>query len=474
MNYKLLQVLITLIFLTTACAPAVIVFPTATVTATETPSPRPTNTSSPTETLNPSITPLPIIPTFTQTFDASTIIRVTPAPKAECPKENSEVVATFATPDKYGFYEMELHRPSEILDYLNSGGQWASEWGPLIDLTGDDLSEVVFKSMSAYSIFGCKNGKYEDLLLFSGDFDVVLEGTPDLNKNGIPEVILLNRVHYGYIHVSIFEWDGNEFRSLIDMGRYAPDDPPIDWVTFNEENYKLADMNADGFQEIVVVYDVHQQSKGVLGGFDIAWQRPLRDQTIILGWNGRNFVNTKQGNNAPPEYRFQAVQDGDEQVRFGNYKAALSFYQAAIFDDRLEWWSPERREYEIQVLQSEYGLTATVFPTPMPDNTEYPRLAAYAYYRIMLLHFAQEHNSDAGTVYKTLEQKFENSQYGRSYYEMATAFWEAYQATQSMYNGCVASIQYAVVHPEILTPLGSDYHGGYSYTYVPADVCPFR
>jgi hypothetical protein len=43
-----------------------------------------------------------------------------------------------------------------------------------------------------------------------------------------------------------------------------------------------------------------------------------------------------------------------------------------------------------------------------------------------------------------------------------------------MYDGCAAAIQYAVEHPEILTPLGSDYHGAQSHTYVPADVCPFR
>ncbi|HEX9387848.1 MAG TPA: hypothetical protein VF918_16110, partial [Anaerolineales bacterium] len=60
------------------------------------------------------------------------------------------------------------------------------------------------------------------------------------------------------------------------------------------------------------------------------------------------------------------------------------------------------------------------------------------------------------------------------YVEMATAFWDAYQSTHKMYDGCAAAIQYAVEHPEILIPLGSDYHGSQSHTYVPADVCPFR
>lgn len=417
-------------------------------------------------------TPLPTIPTFTPTFDISSMVTVMPAAKAECPKENSTATAAFGTPDEHGSYEM--HKPSEILDFLNAGGHWDSKWGQSIDLTGDGLNEVVFKSLFAYDVFGYKDGQYEDLLEFTGDFAVYLEGTPDLNKNGIPEIILFNVVHYGYVDVSIFEWDGSRFRSLIDMGRDRPSDPPIDWVAFNNEDYKLIDTNQDGLKEIVITHDIHQQARGVLGGYDIALQRPLRNQTIILGWNGKNFVNIKQGTNAPPEYRFQAVQDGDERVHYGNYTTALSFYQAAIFDDRLEWWSSERREYELLVLGSQYEPTPTIFPTPIPDNTEYPRLAAYAYYRIMLLHFAQGHASDAGTVYKTLEQKFSNNQYGRPYYEMANTFWDAYQSTHKMYDGCAAAIQYATNHPAILVPLGSDYHGGYSHTYIPADVCPFR
>ena len=105
---------------------------------------------------------------------------------------------------------------------------------------------------------------------------------------------------------------------------------------------------------------------------------------------------------------------------------------------------------------------------------EYPQLAAYAYYRIMLIHIVQGHESDAGTVYKTLGQKSSNNPYGRPYFEMAAAFWETYQSTRKMYDGCAAAIQYAAEHPGILIPLGSDYHGSQSHTYAPEDVCPFR
>ncbi|HSM71454.1 MAG TPA: hypothetical protein VK851_07920 [Anaerolineales bacterium] len=68
------------------------------ITVSETPSPA--HTSQPSSTPTITITPLPTIPTFTPTFDVSTIVTVTPAPKAECPEENPELVADFSVPDK--------------------------------------------------------------------------------------------------------------------------------------------------------------------------------------------------------------------------------------------------------------------------------------------------------------------------------------------------------------------------------------
>jgi hypothetical protein len=88
--------------------------------ATETPSPRPTSTSLPTETPTPSITPLPTIPTFTPTFDVSTIVTVTPAPKAECPEIDPTVKIENYLPSK-----LEYPSPNtteKILSFLNEGG----------------------------------------------------------------------------------------------------------------------------------------------------------------------------------------------------------------------------------------------------------------------------------------------------------------------------------------------------------------
>ena len=201
---------------------------------------------------------------------------------------------------------------------------------------------------------------------------------------------------------------------------------------------------------------------------------PWRFKTVVYSWDG-NLYSESYVSFDEAQYRFQAVQDADRELLFGNLDTALAYYQDAISNEKLEWWARERRDYEVKVFYDSYKLvTPTPLPYPEEDFTEYPRLAAYAYYRIMLLHLVQGQEAEAASTYQTLQEKFGTDPYAAPYVEMASAFWESYQSTQKMYDGCAAAIQFAVEHPEILIPLGSDYHGWQSHIYEPADVCPFR
>ena len=205
---------------------------------------------------------------------------------------------------------------------------------------------------------------------------------------------------------------------------------------------------------------------------------PRRMFTDIYRWTGIIFDYSGTQYD-PPIFRFQAIQDADQYSLNNENDKALELYQDAIFSDKLEWWSEQRAEFTTQTFQVSPPSWPDISPPPMdqiPDDItyEYNSLAAYAYYRIMLLHFVHGYESDAGTVYNTLQEKFGADPYGRPYVEMATAFWEAYQSAHSVYDGCAAAIHYVNEHPAILIPLGSDYHGWQSHTYVPADVCPFR
>jgi hypothetical protein len=70
----------------------------------------------------------------------------------------------------------------------------------------------------------------------------------------------------------------------------------------------------------------------------------------------------------------------------------------------------------------------------------------------MLLHVTQGYLSDAQTVYGTLQEKFPAGEVGHAQAEMATAFWDEYQATKDMALACGKAIEYAGAHPaEILS-----------------------
>jgi hypothetical protein len=205
---------------------------------------------------------------------------------------------------------------------------------------------------------------------------------------------------------------------------------------------------------------------------------PRRMFTDIYSWNGNTFDYSVTQYD-PPIFRFQAIQDADRYSLNNGYDRALKLYQDAIFSDNLEWWSKQRAEFTRQTFLVSPPSWPNTTPPPMDPiptdiNFEYKSLAPYAYYRIMLLHIVRGYESDAGTIYDTLQQKFDADPIGLPYVEIASTFWDTYHSTGKMYDSCAAAIQYATEHPEILIPLGSDYHGWQSHTYVPEDVCPFR
>jgi hypothetical protein len=458
---KLLYIFLALGLTLSACGTA----PTqpAPPAQTGTPTITPTATQTPTST----ITPLPTIPTFTPTFDVSTIVTVTPAEKAECPKENPNKATTLEF-EVFPSGEMYVDHPTiEIIQrFLNSGGDIEDLKTGLVkansdfvfqDITNDGISDFVITSGSAFQIINilyCNEGQYkmfpkDDVESEALGSDAAQFTIQDLNQNGMPDIVSIGNGKTG-LEINVLEWSGETFINLTELGAWMPG--------AGVDGFQLIDLDGNNIAEIV------------LKGMPNYWYypgEPLRGEIDIYQWDGEKYSQSKSF--TTPEYRFQAIQDGDHLSNQGKFEEAPKWYQLAITSKSLDWWSKEKFENSRD--------SALNFSTPtalLPDVTEYPSLAAYAYYRIMLLHLVQGQEAEAASTYQTLQDTFGSDQYAAPYVEIATAFWEAYQSTQRMYDGCAAAIQYAVEHPQILTPLGSGYHGRQSHTYEPADVCPFR
>jgi hypothetical protein len=240
----------------------------------------------------------------------------------------------------------------------------------------------------------------------------------------------------------------------------------------------VQDLDGNGFIEMILEGGIPTQMAALANGF------PFRTETHVFSWNGRFFVHASM-EYSPPQYRFQAVQDGDRFSLSGDYDKAVDNYQQAIFSDKLDWWSAERRKY---ILETQYTYSTGETATPMPppsDPDEYYNLAAYSRYRIMLLHVVRGWLPEAQIIYNTLLEKFPVGQVGHVYAEMATAFWDEYGRSQDVGMACAEAINFAEAHAsEILVYLGNTnyskdvdefiYFGDQSLFYEPQDICPFK
>ena len=409
-----------------------------------------------------------------------------PTPSAECP------TATPAETVSVDFFESPADYPSDwtadaersTLDFLNKfgGERLAAElrragkdkvayrsWGirkpPWVyqDLTNDGVPEFAFAAIDVY-VMGCNNGRYETLLHVHPDWNpgnlVGIAEIRDLNLDGVPEFVVLK--HGGWhIDLYVYEWNGqtfdlmtrnDEFEYLYMQGG----------VESGPTEFDLTDIDGNGTFEIVF-------QGGIPTNFDRLYYGPWRVRTDLYEWNGSKYLLARESYSAA-QYRFQAVQDGDRATRARHYEEALEHYQAAIFSDQLEWWSPERSTYTSAKNEAEVqGQPAPTPPSNNPD--EYYQLAAYSRYRIMLLHLLQGSLDGATVVYETLQARFSAGTPGNAYAEMAAEFWAEYQLSQNLPAACEKAIDYARTHPEILTPLGSTYHGWQSLNYQPSDVC---
>ncbi len=361
----------------------------------------------------------------------------------------------------------------KYLDYLNQGGSpgnlvklYSSRYGPFSyfyqDVTGDNTPELMLYDTTIPTtpyVYRCENGRFQMHSLASErgpGFWTAVRGIEDLNLDNIPEVIvsLVDCSGSGCENIAILEWDGRTFQDR---------SPDLGMIGVHE--WHIQD-GKNGMKEIVITGDVP-------GSCCYEFAAPWRLRTDTFAWDGETF-SLAYRTFAPAQYRYQALQDADREGLYGNYDKAMQLYRNVIFNDKLRWWSDDQRAYLLK--EYRFRLDPDIFalhlPTLEPDYSEYPRLASYAYYRIMLLHIVQGRQADAQAAYSTLQQDFANDPYGHPYVEMAASFWDAYRSTSRMYDGCAAAIAYAALRPEILDPLfgGSDQ----DHRYVPADVCPFR
>jgi hypothetical protein len=431
-------------------------------------------------------------PTLTSTpFDPALIVTRASAAPAQCPPENPALVFDLSKiPEDY------LYLSPFILEFLNAGGtrraviagfkNYRDDKPQEVDLTGDGVPELITVS-SKLSVFQCMSGQYQ--IIFEAADEANLPIPPslvtikDLNADGLPELVIGSN-HYlarAVTFIRVVEWDGNGFHDLLPEKEYSFQsdrtnlvyswygDYFIFWMIFPKIEFK--DLDRNGTKEIIVSGHVNMWYECRYG--------PWRDKSLVYSWNGKIFDLTGL-ELTPPRYRFQAVQDADRAALMGNYARALDLYQQVISSDQLEVWSPTdfiKQDWSCRLDRKKWST-----PTPFPiDFHEYPNLAAYARYRMMLLHTVMGQAKTAQVDYDLLVNAYPDGKDGSIYADMASAFWKNYQASKNIQSACGQTIKFAGDNPyKVFYYLGNNpdkeeyWHGHNSHEYLPEDVCSFK
>jgi hypothetical protein len=385
-----------------------------------------------------------IFPTLTPTYDAYHLLKATQAPAETCPNRNPEV----RSPDFDRMISRTSHFQQLYLDYFNAGGLVENipdqNWHPLynLDLTNDGIPEYILHWGDVF-IMGCKSGQYKILLdarKYENDGVNGVEVLQDANLNGMPEFVLRVKLEPYIEHFKMFEWNGSEFHSL-----FLPGDKNITGSGFmemskGEAQFHFMNTDADPLLELVVEINQRSEELDYVKGF------PWRPEYDYYEWNGINYVFAKH-DYGPPTFRFQAVNDGDWAFAYGDYKKAILHYQKAMFEKKLLGFTSQIRIY---LLEKEiHWRFPDVTPTPAAsDPGEYPNLAAYSYFRMMLADLKLERLAYAQKDYDWLQSHFPLGNPGHAYAEMAANFWNTYQTNQNFSQSCMAAQAYAKLHPE--------------------------
>ena len=484
--------------------------------------PRSTSPPNPSEVIIEEVTEIPVSsttalhPTQTRTPIPSHLpVLVSPDPNAEpirtpvgpsdCPPTSNNDHFTLPIPSDSGEPRIQF----VILEALNNGISFdaidaalrkdTNYWSYIesIDLTGDGVAEVVVTDL-VYRVFilGCDQGSYRVFL----DYEDVISSsmTPprifafeDMNQNGIPEILWTFQVGTGGAQViDVHEWNGHSFaRIIIDIPRedviqdsnviralrWYPVYGSSDGVPGMEgpAEVTVRDLDMNGKKEIIV------KDQGPIDWYKYICNppstEPWRVMELVYKWDGLYYSLSSIAID-PPVYQFQAVQEADRLFLLGEYDCALALYQDVVFDNTLEWWSPERMEYIAQeyCLQYERNISPPVLSEPAQDPDEYLSLVAYARYRIMLHHVVRGWLPEAELVYETLENNFPPDSTGYTFVEISSVFWENYQSSMDSAVACKATIEYIESNPSILFYLGRPDHGFQSHRYLPEDLCPMK
>jgi len=382
------------------------------------------------------------------------------------------------TSPKDGYYQIHVQA---VENFFNAGGdpQKLAQYYDIDiqELNKDNTPEIILQFRSMFKtlmLYSCIKGEYKEQLIREEEGDVGLAerieilAIDDLNQNDIPELVYKTSTCIWARCGSLFivEWDGEKFARLIKDERW---NEIVDYADMDDpKDVYLRDLDNDGIPELIWEGELPPEGHG-----DYWDDYPQRLATHVYKWDGHNYSALPVSYSAP-EFRFQAIQDGDRATLAGEYGKATDFYELAISSNSLDWWVKERRLYNL----SQHGFTTcngSPCPSPNPDPKERPIISAYARFRIMLIHVLTNNLEEAEKNYQQLVLDFPIDNAGYPITEMATLFWNEYLVSKDIAKSCEVSTNFIGSQRDVLILLsGNTTSQNIHYDRNPNEVCPFQ
>jgi len=184
---------------------------------------------------------------------------------------------------------------------------------------------------------------------------------------------------------------------------------------------------------------------------------PPRTITTVLRWDGSAFV-VAQILKSPPQYRIQAIHDGDDALAAGDGNAAADLYlRAAEASDLLDWGIPD--EAALLSIYARYRLMLAYTLANRLDQ-------AQATHDQLILMFAPPATVEGQPTPFPVSQPST----GIEFVNMADLFWQNFAINRDMKRACAGVIDYVRAIPSALTPLNS--FGYANKQYAAQELCP--
>jgi hypothetical protein len=337
------------------------------------------------------------------------------------------------------------------------------------DITGNGTPEMVVlinnniqpgptQDDGAIFIIGCRSGKFQIVL------QKLMRGSPiemeeqDVNNDGFMEwVVLFGAIDdfHEYNGQMVLGWNGNTITDLLN-GSHAEE--AVDYFSTSTDQHRLdvRDIDGNGTQEILAWSHqyCHGGDAGDCGAF--------REAFDIFMWLDGEYRKLRTEYD-PPQYRFQAVLDGDNYTYYGLYEKAIDMYRRAVLDDALKSANLADMHKDGQFR----GVSDHA-----PGQNEPESMRAYATFRWLVNELKIGHPGISADLLSAIRTNYPSGTSGYPYREMAETFWTEYKMNSDLGIACQKVRDWLPDHVAEILYIFSNYGSNYPGPSIES-ICPF-